>query len=46
MKELVEIFKTKAFTILVGTVCGVYVITEVKKAIVEVKNANLQSFEK
>lgn len=46
MKQLVDIINSKAFTVLVCTICGVYVLTEVKKAILEVKDANLPPKEK
>lgn len=46
MKQLVDIINSKAFTVLVCTVCGVFVLTEVKKAIIEIKDANLPLKEK
>jgi len=37
MREIVELAKTRSVTIIVGTICLLYVITEVKKSIIEVK---------
>lgn len=39
MKDIVELAKTKTALVLVGTVCLLFLITEVKKSVIEIKLA-------
>lgn len=43
MKELAEIIHSKAFTIFVATLCGVFVLSELKKTYLEISIAKMPS---